>query len=92
MNLISIENALDELRLNSDCAFNGRVAIKHVLKRLKLEKPMYKLILLDYSMPGMDGPQVAQKIRKLLERSHINFGKYPFICCCTSYSQESFKR
>ena len=53
---------------------------------------IYKLILLDYSMPGMDGPQVAQKIRKLLERSHINFGKYPFICCCTSYSQESFKR
>ena len=24
---------------------------------------IYKLILLDYSMPGMDGPQVAQKIR-----------------------------
>ena len=30
---------------------------------------MYKIILLDYSMPEMDGPQVATEIRKIFQNS-----------------------
>ena len=54
---------------------------------------MYKVILLDYSMPEMDGPQVAIEIRRmfkesiLLDQSHV-----PYICCCTAYEDASFKR
>ena len=51
---------------------------------------MYRIVFLDYSMPLMDGPQVARAIRALcqdLERDHLA----PYICCCTAYAEASFK-
>ena len=43
-----------------DFALDGMTAIEMIKKRLSLvyahQGEMYKLILLDYSMPGMDGP------------------------------------
>ena len=48
---------------------------------------MYKLIFLDYSMQGMDGPEVAQKIRQMLDEANI---AQPFICCCTAYVEETY--
>ena len=49
---------------------------------------MYKLILLDFSMPDMNGPAVASQIRDLLDDS----SQEPFICCCTAYGDEAFMR
>ena len=51
---------------------------------------MYKVILLDYSMPDLDGPSVAKGIAELLEENPTL--KKPLICCCTAYSEASFKR
>ncbi len=54
---------------------------------------MYKIILLDYSMPEMDGPQVAIEIRRLLTQSILFDNKdMPFLCCCTAYAEATFKR
>ena len=57
------------------------------------EAQMYQIILLDYSMPEMDGPQVATEIRKIFQNS-ILLGeeRVPYICCCTAYAEASFKR
>jgi len=53
---------------------------------------MYKVILLDYSMPEMDGPQVATEIRRMLSNSILaGDAQVPFICCCTAYAEASFK-
>ena len=49
---------------------------------------MYSLILLDYSMPLMDGPQAATKIREELKDAKT---PQPFICCLSSYLDQSFK-
>ena len=52
---------------------------------------MYKLILLDYSMPECDGPTATVEIRRLLgedQKAPIQ----PFICCVTAYTGESFKQ
>ena len=32
---------------------------------------MYKIVLLDYSMPQMDGPTIATHIRELLELNNM---------------------
>ena len=48
-----------------DKATNGAEALEFVTNRLKGSRPMYRLILLDYSMPKMDGPSVSRAIRKL---------------------------
>ena len=53
------------------------------------EKPMFKLIIIDYSMPGLSGPEVAAEIIRLCEQACID---RPYICCCTSYQEESYRR
>ena len=56
--------------------------------------PMYRLILLDYSMPVMDGPMTAKNLRKLFAASQklSETGEYPIIYCCTAYTEATFKQ
>ena len=61
-----------EYGVESDSCSSGLEGMKLVQKRLdegQAEEgaPMYSLILLDYSMPVMDGPQFAIKVRRLLD-------------------------
>ena len=51
---------------------------------------MYKLIILDYSMPEMDGPQVAIELRKMLSSNVFLGARMPYICCCSAYSEASY--
>ena len=54
---------------------------------------MYSVIFVDYSMPEMDGPQVAIEIRKIFKESILlNQSHQPYICCCTAYAEASFKK
>ena len=98
---IEVLSALLRLRaLKSDSALNGKEAIKLVQNRIEQVyrgevASMYKVILLDYSMPEMDGPQVAVEIRKMFNESILidqSRHKSPYICCCTAYIEASFKR
>ena len=53
---------------------------------------MYKLILLDYSMPEMDGPQVAFALGKLFKASvMMTEDEIPYICCLSAYTEAGFK-
>ncbi len=47
---------------------NGLQALSYVKARLDQGLPLYKLILMDYSMPEMDGPTATKKIRSLVEK------------------------
>ena len=49
---------------------------------------MYKVILLDYSMPLMNGLEAARKMRTLIEDRH-EF--QPYIVCCSAYDADNFK-
>ena len=98
MNVEVLKAMLQEKCIPTDTAFNGEDAITLVKERLKLvatdTAPMYKVILMDYSMPDMDGPTVVAKIRKLLEHSYDDFAaeyQQPYICCCTAYDEAGFK-
>ena len=48
----------------------------------------YKLILLDYSMPDMDGPQTAIEI---LDKAREVQVPLPYICCLTAYTENEFR-
>ena len=59
--------------LKVDTALSGAIALNLIKERLTKvlnnQASMYKFILMDYSMPGMNGPNTVRKIRKLLGKS-----------------------
>ena len=69
MNIEVIQAMLKMLKTPSDSALHGSFAIDMIEAKIALYEEgtadMYKIIILDYSMPDMDGPQVAMKITEL---------------------------
>ena len=53
---------------------------------------MYKAIFIDFSMPDMNGPQVAQSCRELFKSSSTQNLKEPLLVCFTAYGEASFMR
>ena len=56
---------LPELKDRVDFVDNGRAAVNLVQKSYKDGTHLYKLILIDYRLPHMDGPTATRKIRQL---------------------------
>ena len=48
---------------------------------------MYKIILLDYSMPGIGGIGAAKEILRLVAEHGV---KKPYLCCCTAYNTQHY--
>ena len=46
---------------------------------------MYKLFLIDYSMPDIDGLQLVKLLKELIDNHGL---PHPVYCCCTAYSSE----
>ena len=59
-----------------------------VKDRVASGKSMYRLILMDFSMPVCDGPTATREIRKYV--STIQPDQQPFICFLSAYTDESF--
>ena len=82
---------------NNDQAFSGNGALQQIYERFELvrvgQARMYQVILLDYSMPDLDGPQVAQRIRQFYyDNPLLTEDQVPYICCCTAYREANFKK
>jgi len=83
---------------SSEIASTSKAALALVERRFELVKmgqaKMYSIIFLDYSMPDMDGPQVARSIRDFLKQSQSYkfMDREPYIVCCTAYSEATFMR
>ncbi len=88
---------LYDQNIKCDCTLTGPQAIKLVESRLELlksgEAPMYQIVFLDYSMPEMDGPQVALGMQKIIAQSGLVIADedQPYVCCFTAYDKASFK-
>lgn len=56
---------------------------------------LYSLILLDYSMPKLDGPQTAIKIKEIYEtynKKSVKKLELPYIVCLTAFKEEIFEK
>ena len=60
MNIEVMKTMLEHQYIEIDQAISGSIALNLIKERIRLVQeenaPMYKIILLDYSMPEMDGP------------------------------------
>ena len=70
-NVEILEMMVKDEGYSCDSALSGSEAIEMVLNRLEQvyhgQAQMYKLILLDFSMPGMNGPETAMALREIVE-------------------------
>ena len=61
-----------------------------VKEKHRLYNKSYKLIMMDYSMPILTGPEATRKILDYLHSKASTLAK-PYICCCTAYTNKSFR-
>jgi len=69
INIQMIQQILASSGHNLDIAQDANKGVAMVTKRINLTRSgvkMYKLIILDYSMPGLDGPIVTGILNKLV--------------------------
>ena len=76
LNIEILCGMLESRGVMSDRALGGNQAVAHFKKRIEqfMSDPtagLYKLVLLDYSMPDMDGPEVATEFQKLFKHYNI---------------------
>ena len=65
-NFIAISGLLTQFNYKSHYCLNGQEAIQAIQARVGSGKPMYKLIMMDFSMPICDGPTASNAIRNYL--------------------------
>ena len=73
-----------------DCAYNGADALKLFEVAFETNNP-YELILLDISMPGMDGVEVLERIREYENERGILLGRGVPIIMVTALKEHFMK-
>ena len=81
---------LEQFNIESDTASDGIQAIEIVKQRNKDKRGVYKLILLDYSMPNCNGVQTVKLIRKFMD-TYMPMRKPSFICCVSAYTSNEYR-
>ena len=71
LNIMVARTLLAAFKIEIDFAMGGKKALKMVEERIARvllgnSIKMYQIILLDYSMPEMNGPQVAELIIRMM--------------------------
>jgi signal transduction histidine kinase len=72
INIFVISELLKQVGLNCDVARNGEEAIESVRKRRQNECCVrYRLIFMDFNMPGISGPEATREIKKIARESFV---------------------
>ena len=87
LNVVALSSLLQQFNCTSEFSNDGREAIEQVKARLDSKHQLYKLIMMDYSMPICDGPTTTIAIREILTARGISRDQQPFICCLSAYSE-----
>ena len=88
-NILALESILKSFNVNIDTAYHGQIAIEKVLERNGFSndpKNNYKLILMDFNMPVMNGHQATQKLKEMMKEGKIKKVK---IVGCTAYNTKN---
>ena len=94
-NLFAIESQLEFIGVSVVKATSGERAVEALQKRLAelangTKRDLFKLILLDYNMGDLNGPETARTMqRKFAEFRAINpqvVCRMPYMCCLSAFT------
>ena len=93
-NIEAMNYLLQQFNLKANYAKNAHEAYEVIRERLN-SSIFFSLILVDYSMPNIDGLKCCQQIREMIkdrkaEADHQNFVEMPFISMVTAYRSAGF--
>ena len=92
---------LEKWNIKPDFCFSGKEALNRLKQLIETDHvvgpnggSMYDLILVDYKMPVMDGPEFIKSFKKLLNESATANSNIitPYICCCTEFRDLNYKK
>ena len=99
-NILALQGLIQQnFKLQIDSANDGDQALNKVKQKYRMmNRETYKLILMDFSMPVMDGPTAAKQILAFLDTAASqNKGqknglqRRPYMCCFSAYQQPSYE-
>ncbi len=74
-----------------ESALSGQEALEKIKERAKFVKDntdeMFKIVLLDYCMPELDGPETTKHIREYISQEGL---VQPHICCTSAYGESTY--
>ena len=91
MNMVAVTSLFMQFNYKSDCCNDGQEAIEAIKARIEDKLPMYKLIMMDFSMPVCNGPTATRAIRSFLAEQGWEKKQQPLICCLSAYNEQEFK-
>lgn len=90
-NIIAYQGVLNQIDIKADSASSGIIAFDNVKGKYERNGTAYKLILMDYSMQGLSGPETTEKILNFFNETATDV-KRPYICCITAYKDKRFRK
>jgi len=78
-----MKSYLEDLKISVKTVPSGELAIREINKAKAIDDLNYDLVMMDYQMPGMNGIETSEKIKKSLENIHV-----PKIIMVTSFGRE----
>ena len=88
MNITVLKSLLENENVESESMGSGVKALEHLGDLIFTRQPLYKVILIDFCMPGLDGPQTAIHIRELCQDAGR---QVPYMACCSAYTESTFE-
>ena len=89
MNITVLKSLLENEKVESESMASGVKALEHLGDLIFTRQPLYKVILIDFCMPGLDGPQTALHIRELCQDAGR---QVPYMACCSAYTESTFEQ
>lgn len=83
---------LHQFGLTSDKVVESTEALPLIKNKFEKSASTYRLIMMDFAMPHLDGPGVTRAIRQFYADMGVPRDQQSYICCMTGYQDPKYSK